>query len=99
MKIKNNSNTISWIRSGIKTSCKSKRELFLLSRNNNNPALTLKWNTHIQILANKLSKVSFMIKSLKGILSPYMIRNIYFTKFQALLRFGILFWGGEEVGS
>ena len=40
-----------------------------------------------------------MIKSLKGILSPYMIRNIYFTKFQALLRFGILFWGGEEVGS
>jgi hypothetical protein len=23
-----------------------------------------------------------------------MIRNIYFTKFQALLRFGILFWGG-----
>jgi len=32
-----------------------------------------------------LSKVSFMIKSLKGILSPYMIRNIYFTKFQALL--------------
>ena len=49
----------------------------------------------IQILANKLSKVSFMIKSLKGILSPYMIRNIYFTKFQALLRFGILFWGGR----
>jgi len=56
---------------------------------------TLKWDTHIQILANKLSKVSFMIKSLKGILSPYMIRNIYFTKFQALLRFGILFWGGR----
>ena len=56
---------------------------------------TLKWDTHIQILANKLSKVSFMIKSLKGILSPYMIRNIYFTKFQALLRFQILFWGGR----
>ena len=39
MKIKNNSNTISWITSGIKTSCKHKRELFLLNRNNNNPAL------------------------------------------------------------
>ena len=55
---------------------------------------TLKWNSHVQSLANKLSKVSFMIKSSKGILSPYMIRNVYFTKFQALLRFGILFWGG-----
>jgi len=35
-----------------------------------------------------------MIKSHKEILSPNMIRNIYFTKFQSLLQFGILFWGG-----
>jgi hypothetical protein len=55
---------------------------------------TLKWNSHVQSLASKLSKVSFMIKSLKEILSPNMIRNIYFTKFQSHLRFGILFWGG-----
>jgi len=33
---------------------------------------TLKCNSHVQSLANKLSKVSFMIKSSKGILSPYM---------------------------
>jgi hypothetical protein len=45
-------------------------------------------------IASKLSKVSFMIKSSKGILSRYMILNVYFTKFQALLRFGILFWEG-----
>jgi hypothetical protein len=54
---------------------------------------TLKWNSHVQSLANKLSKVSFIIKSSKGILRPCMIRNVYLTKFQALLRFGILFWG------
>jgi hypothetical protein len=36
-----------------------------------------------------------MIKSLKDILSQYIIRNIYFTKFQSLLWFGILFWAGE----
>ena len=47
----------------------------------------------LQLLANKLSTVSFTIKSSKGILSPYMIQNVYFTKFQALLWFGILFWG------
>ena len=55
---------------------------------------TLKWNSHVQSLASKLSKVSFMIKSLKEILSPNMIWNIYFTKFQPLLWFDILFWGG-----
>jgi hypothetical protein len=43
---------------------------------------TLKWNSHVQSLASKLSKISFMIKSLKEILSPNMIRNIYFTKLQ-----------------
>jgi len=55
---------------------------------------TLKWNYHVQSLTNKLSKVAFMIESSEGILSPCMIQNIYFTKFQALLRFGILFGGG-----
>jgi hypothetical protein len=55
---------------------------------------TLNWNIHLQTLAHKLSKLSFMIKSLKEILSPYMIRHIYFTKFQTILRSGILFWGG-----
>jgi hypothetical protein len=35
-----------------------------------------------------------MIKSLKEILSPNVIRNIYFTKFQSLLQVGILFWRG-----
>jgi len=55
---------------------------------------TLKWHSHIQLLAGKLCKVAFMIKSLKEVLSPNFIWNIYFTKFHSLLQFGILFWGG-----
>jgi len=51
---------------------------------------SLKWHFHIQPLANKLSKVTFMIKSLKDILSSNFIRNTYFVKFHSLLRFGIL---------
>ena len=47
---------------------------------------TLNWNIHQQSLAHKLS----MIKTLKETLSPYMIRHIYFTKFQAILRSGII---------
>jgi len=37
---------------------------------------------------------AFMIKSFKEVLSPNLIRKIYFTKFLSLLQFGILFWGG-----
>jgi hypothetical protein len=57
---------------------------------------TLKWNTHVQSLANKMNKVSFMIMSPKEIMSPYMLCNIYFSKFQSLFQFGILFLGGKE---
>jgi hypothetical protein len=54
----------------------------------------LKWNIHIQSLCSKLSKTSYIIKSLRGVLSPYMLRSIYFGNFQSLLRYGIIFGGG-----
>jgi len=57
---------------------------------------TLKWNTHKQSLANKWSKVSFMIKSLKDIMSSYTIHNIYFPKFQLIYSLEYYFWGGKE---
>ena len=57
---------------------------------------TLRWHSHVQLLPGKLCKVVFTIKSLKEVLSPNLIRNIYFTKFHSLLRFGILF-GGQGV--
>jgi len=59
---------------------------------------TLKWHSHLQLLAGKLCKVAFMIKSLKEVLSPNMIQNIYFTKFHSLLQFGIYFFFGGEGG-
>jgi len=34
---------------------------------------TLKWHSHVQLLAGKLCKVAFMIKSLKEVLSPNLI--------------------------
>jgi hypothetical protein len=60
---------------------------------------TQKWHSHIQLLASKLSKVAFMIKFLKEILSPNLIQTIYFSKFRSLLWFGMLFWGGGEQGA
>jgi len=58
---------------------------------------TLKWNTHEQSLANKWSKVSFMIKSLKYITSPYMIHSIYFPKFQMIGSLEYYFWGERKI--
>jgi hypothetical protein len=54
----------------------------------------LKWNIHIQSLCSKLSKTSYMIKTLRGVLSPNILRSIYFGKFQSLLRYKIIFCGG-----
>ena len=36
---------------------------------------TLKWHSHIQLLAGKMCKVAFMIKSLKEVLSPNLIQK------------------------
>jgi len=38
--------------------------------------------------------VSYTIK--RGVLSPFVLRSVYFAKFQSLLRYGIIFLGGES---
>jgi len=86
------------------TSSKTFMNIYLVTFNNKNVDYTaeikflgiqimdtLKWHSHVQLLAGKLCKVAFMKKPLKEVLSPNLIRNIYFTKFHSLLWFGILF--------
>ena len=53
----------------------------------------LKWNVHVHSLHSNLSEVSDIIKSLKAVLSPYMLRSIYFSYFLSRLRNGIILWG------
>jgi len=48
----------------------------------------LKWNTHIQFQCSKLNNVSYMISSLRSDLSLFMLRNVCFTQFQSLVRYG-----------
>jgi hypothetical protein len=45
---------------------------------------------------SKLGKVCYVIKSLKEVMSPYMIRCIYYAHFHALLTCDIIFWGGDN---
>jgi hypothetical protein len=56
----------------------------------------LKWDAHIRALSPKLCKVIYIIRSLKEIISHYMIKSIYYSNFQASLRYGIIFWGGSS---
>jgi hypothetical protein len=41
----------------------------------------LKWNIHIQSLCSKLNKTSCIIKSLRRVLSPKMLRSIFLESF------------------
>jgi hypothetical protein len=54
----------------------------------------LKWDAHIHAFSSKLCEVIYIIKSLKEIISPYIIKSIYYSNFQSSLRYGIIFWGG-----
>jgi hypothetical protein len=55
----------------------------------------LKWNVQLNKLFQKLSKICYVIKTLKEVMSPYMIRCIYYAHFHSLVRSGIIFWGGD----
>jgi hypothetical protein len=53
----------------------------------------LSWKNHIQHLCPKLNKAVYLIKSLRNSVSLWVLKNIYFTKFESILKYGI-FWGG-----
>jgi hypothetical protein len=44
---------------------------------------------HLTLCTN-LSKVCYIAKMLKNEVSFYVLRNIYFAKFQSLMRYGII---------
>jgi hypothetical protein len=52
------------------------------------------WATHIKYLCHKLNMALYLIKSLRDVVSLSILRNIYLTKFESILKYGIIFWGG-----
>jgi hypothetical protein len=53
-------------------------------------ANNLKWSSHIHSLCPKLNKVCYIINSLKDVVSSH------FAKFQSLVSYGLIFWGGDS---
>lgn len=58
--------------------------------------MTIKYHAHkpanpSMIIQSNLGKVSYTIKLLKEVMCPYIIRDIYYPNFHALLRYVIIF--------
>jgi hypothetical protein len=53
----------------------------------------LSWATRIQYLCQKLNMALYLIKSLRDAVSLSILRNVYLTKFESILKYGIIFWG------
>jgi hypothetical protein len=56
----------------------------------------MKWDAYVKSLSSKLSKFSYIIKSLTGVKSPRVLRNICFLYFCARLKYGLIFWGVDS---
>jgi hypothetical protein len=52
-------------------------------------------NSHIKYLSSKQNTGYYMMSPLKNVMSPYVLRTIYFTRFHVHLRYGLTLWGGD----
>jgi hypothetical protein len=46
----------------------------------------LSWTTHTQYVCQKLSKIIYLIKSLRDTVSQTVLINVYYAKFESVLR-------------
>jgi hypothetical protein len=56
----------------------------------------LSWTTDTQHVCQKLSKIIYLIKSLRDTVSQTVLINVYYAKFESVLKYGIIFWGGVQ---
>jgi hypothetical protein len=54
----------------------------------------LSWTTHTQYVCQKLSKIIFLVKSLRDTVSQTVLITVYYAKFESVLKYGIIFWCG-----
>jgi hypothetical protein len=53
----------------------------------------LKWHEHIKVLIKKLNSGYFAIKSIKSVANIATAKLVYYSNFEAHIRYGIEFWG------
>jgi hypothetical protein len=55
----------------------------------------LRWYTHTQQLANKLSRICFALRVIRRVSGLETARTLYYAYFQSLLIYGLIFWGNS----
>lgn len=54
----------------------------------------LSWEQHIKTLSSKLTKICYQLLQCRMIVdSQHVLRTIYFSNFQSISEYGIIFWG------
>jgi hypothetical protein len=53
----------------------------------------LNWRCHIDMLCKKIASSCFLIKKLMSVISPDLVRMVYFSHIQSILGYGIALWG------
>jgi hypothetical protein len=57
----------------------------------------ISWTTHTQYVCQKLSKIIYLMKSLRDTVSQTVLINVYYAKFECVLKYGVIFWGGVQM--
>lgn len=51
------------------------------------------WSEHVDYVKSRLSRVTFLLRNLINYVTPHYIRCAYFSFFQSIIRYGLIFWG------
>jgi hypothetical protein len=57
---------------------------------------TLSWKDHVAELTSKLNKACYVIRTLTFLRSPEVLRMAYFSYFNSIMSYGIIFWGNSH---
>jgi len=57
---------------------------------------TLSWKDHITEIIPKLNKACYIVRTLIFLISPEVLRMVYFSYFQSVMSYGIIFWGNSH---
>lgn len=57
----------------------------------------LNWNSHCETLITKLNSISYLIRSLKSVMSKVQLISLYHAYVDSRLRYGICLWGNSTL--
>jgi hypothetical protein len=54
---------------------------------------SLNWNYHIEYIIPKLSSACYVMRTIKPFVSPNTLKTVYYSYFNAIISYGLPFWG------